>query len=144
MYHNSNGPTEHLALVRAAATNIRMLLVTSGSDGASGRGRPAPSPSQKGSVRGEVGVREVAMSCIVSYSGNVNNTGDSRYLAMWSATEWCSGIGIQQSVVWPEPETNMAEAPEQQLYLLVAGAWSSTSSGASCAGSELKTNLASW
>jgi hypothetical protein len=37
------------------------------------------------------------------------------------------------SVVWPEPETNMAEAPEQKLYLLVAGAWSSTSSGASCA-----------
>lgn len=82
-----------------------------------------------GSVRGEAGVREVAVSCIVSYSGNVNNTGDSR----WSATEWCSGIGIQQSVVWPEPETNMAEAPEQKLYLLVAGAWSSTSSGASCA-----------
>lgn len=48
----------------------------------------------------------------------------------WSEIDWWSGIEIQQSVVGLEPETNMAEASEQQLNLSAAGARSSSSTGA--------------
>lgn len=43
----------------------------------------------------------------------------------WIAADWWSAIEIQQRVVWPESETDMAEASSNNLS--AAGAWSNWS-----------------